>query len=241
MPLPSVSAFLRLGEKYDIQQLFIEAKARLCCAFESTLNVAARISSSHNGKLRLFPKVTDTDPHNFRIMNLLQVMNLQVSLPLTMYQCAVTCPLTYVVDGYEFEGATYTLTHQNLRAFILVKNILETFRTRLAQSLSVSDSCVVQSSCAPRIHRLWTDDATIGQPFGPWRPEWDKLLCDACRSDLSARRSWAIQKAWNQIPTAFGFSSWTEVSKSGDSPYDGDQPKNNQPKNAPIGFDPDFF
>ena len=228
MPLPSVSAFLRLGEKYALQQLSSEAKARLCCAFESTPYVAGRISSSHNGKLQLFPKVTDNDPYNFQIMNLLQAMNLQAPLPLAMYLCVVACPLKYVVDGYEFKGITCALSRQNLQSFIHMKNIVEMFRTRLAQNLRVSDSCVVQSSCAPRVHRLWSDDVAVKQPFGPWRPEWDKLFCDACKSDLNTQRNSAIQLSWNQIPMAFGFNSWTEVSRSGDFPCVADQPKNEQ-------------
>ncbi|KAH0831371.1 hypothetical protein J3R83DRAFT_14034 [Lanmaoa asiatica] len=104
VPISIVAAFLHLGEKYAIQQLFDEAKARLCCAFESTLSVAARMSSFHSGTFLLFPGITDGDPHNFQVMNLLQEMDLQAPLPLAMYQCVTSCPLTAVIDGYKFNG-----------------------------------------------------------------------------------------------------------------------------------------
>lgn len=159
----------------------------------------------------LFPGVTGCDPHNFQMMNLLQEMDLYPALPLAMYQCITTCPLPTVIDGYEFNGSTCLLSYVNLRSFIHMKSILESFRVRLAQNLRVSASCVVQSSCVCNIRRLWSDEVTIAQPFGPWRSEWDKLFCDACRSDLNMWRNAAIQKTWNQIPTAFAFESWAAV------------------------------
>lgn len=189
-----------------------EAKARLCCAFEPSLSVATKMSATHT--LSLFPGITGGDPHNFLVMNLLEEMDLRAPLPLAMYQCAVACPLTAVIDGYKFNGVVCTLSRANMRAWILVNNILENFRIQLAKSLRVSNSCIVQSSCVLHVRRLWSDDITVGQPFGPWRREWDKLFCEACRTDLNAWRNAAIQKAWNQIPTAFDFDSWAEVVKN---------------------------
>ena len=214
VPLPIAAAFLRLGEKYDIEQLMDEGKARLCCAFEPTLSVAAKMSSFHSGTLSLFPGITGGDPHNFQVMNLLQEMGLKAPLPLAMYQCVTACPLIAIVDGYKFDGSFCSLSPANLQSWILMKNILENFRIRLAQSLRVSNNCVVQSSCVLHIRRLWADEATVGQPFGPWRHEWDKLFCDSCRGDLNMWRNAAILKAWNQLPTAFGFDSWAEVAKN---------------------------
>lgn len=193
-----------------------EAKARLCCTFEPALIIAAKISSSHS--LPLFQGITGGDPHNFQVMNLLREMELKTPLPLAMYQCVIACPLTAVVDGYKFGSSVYSLSRANLESWILMKNILDNFRIRLAQSLRVSNNCVVQSSCVLNVRRLWTDEITAGQPFGPWRHEWDKLFCDACRTDLNAWRNAAIQKAWIQIPTALGFDSWAEVAKNDDFP-----------------------
>ena len=211
VPFSFVAACLRLGEKYEIQRLSDEGKAKLHCAYESTLKVTARISSSQNGTLSLFPRIADGDPHNFQIMNLLREMDLQDSLPFAMCHCTITCPLIAIVNGYKCNDTVYSLSQENLRSFILMKDILENLRTRLAQTLRVSNGCVVQSSCACHVHRLWSDEGTIGQPFGPWRQEWDKLFCDACRSDLSRWRNSAIQNAWNQIPTPFGFEPWGTV------------------------------
>lgn len=176
------------------------------------------MSSFHSGTLSLFPGITNSDPHNFQVMNLLQEMDLQAPLPLAMYQCIISCPFTAVLDGYKFNGSVCSLSRPNLRSHWLMKNNLETFRVRLSQSLRVSSSCVVQSSCVCNIHRLWSDEVSVGQPFGPWRHEWDKLFCDACRKDLGMWHNAAIQKAWNQIPTAFGFEFWADVARSGGFP-----------------------
>lgn len=209
MPFSVVSAFSRLGENYAIQPLFDKVKARLRCAFEPTLEVATRrVSVFRDGKLSLFLGITDRDPRNFQIMILLQEMILQASLPLAMYKCALTCPPAVAIDGYEFKDTFYSLSRANLRSYFFMRTkIFETFRIRLAQNLRVSNGCVVQSSCTCHIHRPWTDEATIGQPFSAWRQEWGNLLCDACRSDLNSPRNAVIEKAWNLTPQAFGFDT----------------------------------
>ncbi|KAF8452708.1 hypothetical protein L210DRAFT_3639184 [Boletus edulis BED1] len=141
-PLSIVSAFLHVGEKYDIQWFIDEAKARLRCPFESTLSVAAKMTSSNTGTFTLFPGITGGDPHNFLVMNLLRKMGLKSPLPLAMYQCIIACPWIHVIDSYGFQGSLCMLSHRNFKSWVLMKKILEQFRIRLAQGLRVSTNCV---------------------------------------------------------------------------------------------------
>lgn len=216
MSISFVAAFLHMGEKYAIPALIQEAKARLCCAFEPTsIDSAPFLAPPFPSKL--FPGIANSDPHNFQIMNLLQEMNLMAPLPLAMYQCIISCPLTKIVDGYRDKGSFYSLSPANLRSFIRMKDVLENYRMRLAKTLCTSAACT-QLSCTTLIHRLWSEDMTVVRPFDFWRTEWDKLFCESCTVSLKAKREVVMKKAWNQLPTAFGLGSWAEVKKSGDFP-----------------------
>ena len=221
LPLPSyekmtlsvVSAFLRLGEKYAIPALTEEAKAKLCCAFEATSLDTASFLTPH---VELFPAITGSDPHKFQLMNLLQKMGLKAPLPIAMYQCIITCPLGDIVDGYRAKGSFYALSTANLLSFIRMKDILEKYRLTLAKNLCTSPSC--KSNCVHNIQQLWSEDLNVVPPFDFWRSKWDKVFCGPCVSMLKAKHETEMKKAWNQVPTAFGFDSWAEVKKSGDFP-----------------------
>jgi len=211
MPISVVAAFLHLGEKYAIPAFVKEAKSKLRCPFDPT-----SISSACCSALDLFPAITDGDPHNFQIMNLLQEIDLNPPLPVAMYQCIITCPLTKMVDGYQFKDSFYSLSVTNLRSFIRMKGVLENQRIRLAKDLCKGSPCG-QLNCTYRIVRLWSEDLNVAPPFDTWKSQWDKSkpFCETCAKSVKAKREAAMQEAWNQLPTAFGFDSWAEMGKSG--------------------------
>ena len=144
-------------------------------------------------------------------------MDLRAPLPLAIYQCIATCPLTKIVDGYQDKGSFYSLSPANLRSFVRVKDVLESYCMRLAKTLLTSDDCT-QSSCMNFIRRLWLEDMTVVPPFDFWRSEWGELFCQSCTAPLKVKCGVARKKAWNELPAAFGFDSWAEVGKSGDFP-----------------------
>jgi len=217
MPISVVAAFLHLGEKYAIPTLVKEAKAKLCCAFDLTrIHSASWLSTPF--KANLFPVITDGDPHNFQIMNLLEEMELKAPLPIAMYQCVVTCPWTDIVEGYRVDGTFYALSATNLQSAIRMKEVLKNYRTLLARSLSASTR-KPQKRCKCLKSRLWSEDPlTTVPPFDSWEARWHKAFCDRCEPFLKAKRETAVHWAWDQLPTMFGFDSWAEVKKSGDFP-----------------------
>ncbi|KAF8120026.1 hypothetical protein EV363DRAFT_185555 [Boletus edulis] len=216
MPISVVSAFLHLGEKYAIPAFVKEAKAKLCCDTEPTSITSAAFATPPLAS-KLFPGICDGDPHNFQVLNLLQEMGMKAPLPLAMYQCFATCPLEIIADGYQFMGSTCSLSSANLRSSIRMKDVLENYRVRLAKTLSRSPNCMVPG-CTHNIHRLWSEEINVVPPFCYWRSQWDNLFCKSCISGLKTRRDAEMDRAWNQIPPAFGFGSWAEVKKSGDFP-----------------------
>ncbi|KAF8558580.1 hypothetical protein OG21DRAFT_1455124 [Imleria badia] len=214
MPISFVSVFLRLGEKYAIPGFIKEAKAKLCCAYEPTsISTASFITPRF--PLDLFPAITDSDPYNFQLMNLLQEMGLKAPLPIAMYQCIASSPLTNIVDGYQANDSFHSLSPDNLRSFIRMKDVLENYRVQLAKILCPSSTCLLLN-CKLNIRRLWSEDINVVPPFCLWRAGWDKLFCESCTSSLKAKREAEMNKAWNKMPSAFGFDSWVEVRKSGD-------------------------
>lgn len=216
MPISVVAAFLHLGEKYVIPALVKEAKTRLCCALEPTLMSAASSLAGPSAP-ELFPAITDGDPHNFQIMNLLQEMDLKAPLPITMYQCIVTCPLTKITDGYQFKNSFCSLSATNLRTFIRMKDVLENHRIRLMKTLCKAPTCG-QLNCSYYIFRVCSEDLNVAPPFEIRKSQWEKLLCQSCATYLKGKREAEMQRAWDQLPTAFGLGSWANVRGSGDLP-----------------------
>lgn len=217
MPISVVAAFLRLGDKYAISSLVKEAKARLYSSIEPTSKDVTFVASPCRCRCDLFPAITDNDPHNFQIMNLLQEMDLKAPLPMAMYQCIVVCPLTDVVDGYKFNGSFFSLSLANLRSFIRMKDALERSRVRLAKSLYEVRACT-SSECRQKVHQLWSEDITAVAPLDSGANEWKGLFCYSCRETLKENLKTAMDDVWNQLPAAFGFDSWADVAKSGDFP-----------------------
>lgn len=147
-PLSVVVAFLRMGEKYAIRIFSDEAKEILSRSIEPTFSTARTTPD-----LTLLPRITGGDPYNFQIMNLLQEHGLTAPLPLAMYRCIITCPLTVIVHGYEFNDSVYSLSPANMRYFILMKDLLDQCRVELAQHLRESASCT-RWSCWYDVSRL---------------------------------------------------------------------------------------
>lgn len=184
-----------------------EAKAKLSCAIEPTLNIISAPLARPN--LKQFPGII-SDRYNFQTMNLLQEMDLKAPLPLAMYQCIITCPLTAIVDGYKSNGSVCSLSHANMRPFIRMKDMLEKLRVQLATLLTKPINCT-EWGCRYKIHRLWMEDVIGVPPFDPWNSEWNELFCAGCRRFLEEERQRAMDQTWDQFPTAFGFDSWADV------------------------------
>ena len=219
MPISFVSTFLHLGEKYTIPVLTQEAKAKLCCTLKPTSISAFSVMAPPLILPRdLFPAITNCDPYNFRLMNLLQEMGLKAPLPIAMYQCIVSCPLEKIVNGYKNKHLSYSLSADNLRSFIWMKDVLDNYRVQLAKNLCAVSTCTQPSTCRNNICRLWSEDINVVPPFCYWMLEWDELFCESCTLSLKAKREAEMNTAWNKLPTAFGFNSWAEVKKSGDFP-----------------------
>lgn len=219
MPFPDVAAFLRLGKKYNIPVLVKEAKAKLMCFAEPTsISTFDKLKEAKPPAqpIKLFPGITDADPYNFQIMNLLQEVGFKVPLPLAMYHCMVYFPSTAIVGGYHSNGATYTLSLANLRVYIRMKQVFEHFKVLVSLGTYTSASCT-RPICGGNNRRVWVQKAINAPPFCHWNSEWNELMCEACRNNMQDKRAKAIGDAWDRLPIAFGFKTWEEAKKWGDS------------------------
>lgn len=196
-----------------------EAKAKLLCFADptniSTFDKLEKVKPPVQ-PTKLFPGITDADPHNFQIMNLLQEVGLKVPLPLAMYHCMVYSPFKAIVGGYQSNGATYTLSLANLRTYIRMKHLFEHIKVLVPLCTYASASCTLAICVYNR--RVWIQKAINTPPFCHWSNEWKELpLCEACRNDIQGKRARTISDLWGELPSAFDFKTWEEVKKWGDS------------------------
>jgi len=214
MPFPVLAAFLRLGKKYTIRQLFEEAKSRLPTS-QLALSYASTMSS--HGYNNLFPRVSENDLWNFRIMNVAREVGLLSIVTLTALFCCISCPVTYIVDGYECEGSICSLSAPNQRSCIL--GLAELMGAgHLTQCLTAPARLCnrrhdYSNPCIVGLHTAWVSFRNHGRPFIGWMSDWDRGLCAVCRADLSKAYGEQRLALWTQLPVTLGFGSWEELRK----------------------------
>jgi hypothetical protein len=212
MPISVLSAFLRLGKKYVIRQLFKEAERRL--SFDSPLAQASSISAA--GNVILFPRVSGVDPFNFMVMNLASEVGLLSTAVIAALYCCVACPALSIADGYDFDNIQCALSASNKRYCFLVQRYLAEVEKKLFQCLtSPSPACKYRSSPqSPCNSGFLTILRTIQlYPFTIWMDAWDGGLCVTCRTELRRKHEEARTMLWNNLPVDLGLGSWENIDK----------------------------
>ncbi|KAF9237818.1 hypothetical protein BU15DRAFT_75612 [Melanogaster broomeanus] len=220
MPLSVTAAFLRLGKKYLISQLFNEARDSVENSYPTTLMKAQWTPFLvHLG-------VSGQDKHHFHMINLAREVGMLSVLPVMFAFCCRACPLEYIVEGYEVCGSRVELTLENKNACILGREklpelYLETFswlKTRREAS-----ECTDRNRCAAGIEatraEVWSPERLMGgtghDPFVTWEMRWESRLCPKCLKYCKREHQRGRDNAWAQLPAVFGLgSSWEELKKN---------------------------
>lgn len=215
MPIAVLSAFLRLGKKYIIRQLFEEAERRLSFGTPSLVQ-ASTVSAA--GNVILFPRVSGTDPFNFMVMNLANEVGLLSVAVIAAFYCCVACPALSITDGYEFNGIRCVLSPSNKRYCFLVQRYLAEVEKQLFQCLAypASDCLYGTSSQSPCNSGLLSNLQSILYlrcPFTVWMTTWDDGLCAMCRAELRRKHEEARTRLWKNLPVDMGLGRWENIDK----------------------------
>ena len=215
MPITVLSAFLRLGKKYVIRQLFEEAERRLSFGMPSLVQ-ASTISAA--GNVVLFPRVIGADPFNFMVMNLANEVGLLSTTVIAAFYCCVACPALAIADGYDFNGIRCALSASNKRYCFLVQHYLAEVDRQLFQCLSYPASdCIYdsgpQNPCNMGLLSNLRSIQCLRCPFTIWMTNWDNGLCPKCRAELRRKHEEARTRLWKNLPVSLGLGRWENMDK----------------------------
>ncbi|KAL4062036.1 hypothetical protein V8B97DRAFT_1107250 [Scleroderma yunnanense] len=224
MPFSVLTAFLRLGEKYEIKTLYNEAKARLAKCYPSSVTDLTSAKESMKNSL------TGSDPHHFRVINVAREVGLLSVLPAAMYLCLLECPPQTISDGYETSDGHCSLSPANQSVCIAVQDSLASLRrqsfqwlgasqfARLQSHRSTRNACSDKPECLSGAHTILTElffRTSLVDPLADWREDWDEHFCDNC--SVVARRQYGEARValWASLPRIFGLGqSWTELEQN---------------------------
>lgn len=215
IPIKAVGAFLRLGNKYEIEVLRAEALKRLF--FEFPWDILA------------FNQVYDTDARGTLIQdddwtwidaaNLAREQNVLSVLPIALYWCCREWSVAQLEEGQRRpDGTIATLSPVNERAcFRAYSELLKLKENTWAWALATKTAhgcenqvCSMERVQAMRDHLFPT---SVSGCLQRWKERYTKGLCLSCTTTANKLQNQGQKETWNALPSAFGLPSWEELVK----------------------------
>lgn len=217
IPLEVAAAFLRLGNKYEIETLRTEALKRLYFEFPSNLaGLDTVIYGDGKGTM-----IERAGWMYIDAANLAREQNLLSALPIALYWCC-RWKLSVLEQGQRRpDGTISTLSPVNERAcFLAYSELLElkeqkTFLWALPTSPGF-DSCRSPNECRAARNKLaasvlFPTSATLC--FGIWKDEYKTGQCNLCIPVARRMHKDGRQQLWDALPGVFGLPDWEELRK----------------------------
>jgi hypothetical protein len=215
LPISVIAAFLRLGDKYGIDQLRSEAVSRLTSVFSTTLEERDR---NWERKSSIITDIEYTRSL-FTAVNLGRECNLPSVLPAAMHACS-SVQAKYILRGVHFgDGTRCIMSPADQEACITGRLILlERQGTKTLKWLDPKESyagCYQPQAC---------DRERQGVFQGFWYPlpkfmplvRWnDKKVsfCKFCSKKSSDLHNAGRQGIWDELPSIYGLPEWEELRK----------------------------
>ncbi|KZP04392.1 hypothetical protein FIBSPDRAFT_404984 [Athelia psychrophila] len=220
MPLPVLSAFLRLGSKYDIQKLNIQARKKLFQNFPSTL-AADDASDTHFDGIEK-PKA---DPY-IELLLIARSAGLLSIIPRVLYECCEKYSASQIQNGFSINGTTVRLSldeqvtlfagHRAMRDALADTTYkwLHKYKTEVANG-----NCTEPASCHTICPNVYFDMFTSKwAPAGLDTWEWPSEmltgeLCEHCAAAAPIKHAAGREQFWEQLPGFFDLPPWDELLK----------------------------
>jgi hypothetical protein len=215
--LAVIGAFLRLGKKYDFQNLFKEATMRLSFEYPSTLREWDATYGQYT-----FIEIVGGEP--FDVIRLARENSLSFILPAALYNCCEDSSLYEIFGGLVRHDGTVTFLSaedQRLCIQVLEDTLIHRQDYIMLEWMDPENSnrfvrCTSKSQCiAARTkhlvsmvrHDLWCD------AFLKWDNKWEQGLCDHCIQTAKMVHGAGCQDLWEQLPGIFKLPPWDELRK----------------------------
>ncbi|KZP14498.1 hypothetical protein FIBSPDRAFT_935715 [Athelia psychrophila] len=214
LPFGIVSAFLRLGQKYDIRPLYFEGRNR---AFE---DIPVTLAVHDSLKDRTAVDSTELIP----LVALARKTGLLSTLPYLLYRCCVeySAKKLMAYGPAMPDQSTDTLSHQDQLAClaghpVIYKAQAHTTYTWLSTvQINMLGTCARPKLCkeAKRTIRLQTFRLVPKIiALDLWSSDLSTGLCKECSSIAHAKHDAGRAEFWEQLPAIFDLPPWSELLK----------------------------
>ncbi|EIW79922.1 hypothetical protein CONPUDRAFT_145017 [Coniophora puteana RWD-64-598 SS2] len=213
-PVTVIAAFLRLGKKYEISDLYDEAQAHL--EIDLPDNFEAYVTSqSSPWKITSVPNTS----HDVAIAvaNIVREAGLLSMLPAALHMCMDCCTMEEIFAGLRDENGNVgrTLSLENQQACALA---IQPYHELTGQTFAFVQTSL--STCTSRTTCQRAKQAFLAENFFPspkltpladCDEEFLEALCPACATDARSLHRDSRKEAWRRLPGIFGLPDWTEL------------------------------
>ncbi|KAJ7620602.1 hypothetical protein DFH06DRAFT_1285706 [Mycena polygramma] len=211
LPLPFIAAIVRMGRKYDFQNLLDAAVQRLTHENPMTLDGYELTIQIVQKKQQHVPtKITASRNFAFKMVTLARENNLFAMLPCAYLRILVLYPQETILDGLDGSPVDQRLLISGSKKSIRA----QWEQSRFANWLSThdcADGCTSEVVCATWKRSLFMELVKMSLPFAPFRlfAEQPSSLCSACRRLETVEE--ARKALWGKLPSFFDLPPWGEL------------------------------
>jgi hypothetical protein len=207
---------LRLGRKYDIQQLQAEALRRLTFEFPSTLEEFDRLGIAYT--------LIDGDGINLAtffltIIHIARESDCLSVLPTVLFQFCERFGVKGMIGALQqSDGTGYEMSLADQRLAVAGWHTLIEMQAKETFIWLVNnDGCSQPDVCGKIknniLHTIWFPVPRSGMALVRWDPTWEKRCCKACMRKSKLLHNEGRQKIWDDLPNIFGLPGWEELTR----------------------------
>ncbi|KZP13125.1 hypothetical protein FIBSPDRAFT_835408 [Athelia psychrophila] len=218
LPFGVVSAFLCLGQKYDIRSLYVEAQRRLFREFPATLAAEDALEDW-----------TAIDgPHYMDLVVLARKTGLLSILPRVLYGCIRNHSVDVIIDGERVDGCLKSLPIQDqVTCLAGIQGIYQapidtTFQWLWDTTKSLAVDCAQPKRCIKGLQKICSDlftPAPAVYGYDKWVSDYSDVLCSKCTKIWMERHEEGRKDFWEGLPGLFRLPPWTELLKEREGMY----------------------
>lgn len=219
MRLSNIAAFLRLGQKYDIEFISAEGITRLVYEYPSTLQKFDAVRDQFT-LIQAIGVEYSVDGEVIALAQADSTPNLERVLPSAFYSLCGRDDFKEVFGDFGQSDVRYP---NNVRkAYVLGwKALIEaqadtTFSWLQCVNSSASSSCISRSTCNSAKQALKIElflPTPKCMALAIWQSYWEHNMCSPCVTAAQQSHRQGRQKIWNALPGYFGLPSWDELLK----------------------------
>ena len=209
-----MAAYLRLGKKYEIEHLRMEASTALSMAFPSTCDGFLALSDNGQNSIAPYPALF------FDVIALAREVGKLDILPAAYFSYCRLYRIDEIFGGIEREDGTLSvLSAEDQKSLLRGWHALVCSLAGQSLYWTIGDAELGCEKPACDLARKTVFlDLFQGNPFpdisisvSKWDVEWEKDLCKRCRVDCARLHKHGSYLKWSMLPEMFDLPNWEDL------------------------------